>query len=123
MKGTQQKMTAQFKMCHTPEKSLKHETFQKFSKLFMKTSVLKFDNKTHHDYHSRHEISGHSQGSSLSHGSVEDLISTLRQDRRQGTRKETLTKKGHESLQMTHNHFCETLGNSPDPTSLAVWEH
>ena len=49
----------------------------------------------------------HSQGSSLSHGSFEDLISTLRQDHRQGTRKETLTKKGHESLQMAHNHIVK----------------
>ena len=64
-----------------------------------------------------------SQSPSLSHGSFEDLSSTLRQDRRQVVRKETLTKKGQESLQMTHNHFCEILGNSPDPVLLTVWEH
>ena len=37
-----------------------------------------------------------SEESSLSHGSFEDLSSTLRQDRRQVERKETLTKKGHD---------------------------
>ncbi len=65
----------------------------------------------------------HNQGSSLSHGSFEDLSSILRQDRRQVARKDTLTKKGRESLQMAHNQFCETLGSSPDPMLLTVWEH
>jgi hypothetical protein len=63
------------------------------------------------------------QGSNLSHGSFEDLSSILRQDRRQAARKDTLTKKGRESLQMAHNEFCETLGSSPDPMLLTVWEH
>ena len=65
----------------------------------------------------------HSQGSSFSHGSFQDLSSILRQDRRQVARKDTLTKKGHESLQMAHNQLCETLGTSPDPMLLSVWEH
>ena len=65
----------------------------------------------------------HSQGSSLSHGSFQDLSVILRQDRRQVARKDTLTKKGHESLQMAHNQLCETLGTSPDPMLLSVWEH
>ena len=65
----------------------------------------------------------HNQGLSPSHGSFEDLSSILRQDRRQVARKDTLTKQGRESLQMAHNQFCETLGSSPDPTLLTVWEH
>ena len=56
-----------------------------------------------------------SQGPSLPHGSFEDLSSTLRQDHRQVVRKETLTKKGHESLQMEHNHFCETWNIIENP--------
>jgi len=65
----------------------------------------------------------HNQGSSLSHGSFEELSNTLRQDRRQVARKDKLTRQGRESLHMSHSHFCETLGSSPDPQLLTVWEH
>jgi hypothetical protein len=65
----------------------------------------------------------HNQGSSPSHGSFEDLSSILTQDRRQVARKDTLTKQGRQSLQVARNQFCETLGSSPDPTLLTVWEH
>jgi len=65
----------------------------------------------------------HKDGPSRSHGSLEDLSSILRQDRRQSARKDNLSKKGRESLQMTHNQFCEVLGGSPDPMLLTVWEH
>jgi hypothetical protein len=65
----------------------------------------------------------HKEGSSLSHVSLEDLSSILRQDHRQVVRKDTLTKKGRKSLQMTHNQFCKTLGGASDPMLLTVWEH
>ena len=123
LKGTQQKMTAQFKMCHTPEKSLKHETFQKFSKLFSKTPVSNSTTKHTISTTPAMRLVGHKQESSLSHGSFEDLSTTLRQDRRQVTRKDVLTRQGQESLQMAHKHFCKTSGSSPDPVLLTVWEH
>ena len=66
---------------------------------------------------------GHNQGPSLSPGSFEDLSTTPRQDRHKVVRKDVLTRQGQESLQMTHNHFCKTLGSSPDSTLLSVWEH
>jgi len=123
MKVTQQKITANLKMCHTSSKSPKDETFLNLSKLFSKTPV---SNST-----SKHTISAtpamrlvvHHQGSSLSHGSFEELSNTLRQDRRQVARKDNLTRQGRESLHMAHSHFCETWGSSPDPQLLSVWEH
>jgi hypothetical protein len=116
-------MTAQFKMCHTPEKSLKHETFQKFSKLFSKTPVSNSTTKHTISTTPAMRLVGHKQESSLSHGSFEDLSTTLRQDRRQVTRKDVLTRQGQESLQMAHKYFCKTLGSSPNPALLTVWEH
>jgi len=110
-------------MCHTPEKSLKHETFQKFSKLFSKTPVSNSTTKHTISTTPAMRLVGHKQESSLSHGSFEDLSTTLRQDLRQMVRKDILTRQGCESLQMVHNHFCETLGNPPDPKLLTVWEH
>jgi len=75
-------------MCHTPEKSLKHETFQKNSKLFSKTPVLHSTTKHTISTTPAMRLVGHKQESSLSHGSFEDLSTTLRQDRRQVTRKD-----------------------------------
>ena len=112
-----------FELNHKPVKSQKHKTLQKLSKLFIKPSVSNLITKYTTPTTPTIRLVAHNQGSSLSHVSFEDLSSTLRQDRHQVPRKETLTKKGHESLQMTHNHFCEILGNSQDPTLLTVWEH
>ena len=110
-------------MCHTPLKSFKYEKIQKLSKLFNKTPVLNSITKHTISTTPATRLVVHNHESSLSHGSFEDLSTTLRQDRRQMTRKDILTRQGRESLQMAHNHFCETLGNSPDPKLLTVWEH
>ncbi len=111
------------KLHHTPAKSQKHETIQTFSKKIIKPPVLNSTTKHTISTTPVMRLVAHSQGSRFSRGSFEDLSTTLRQDRRQVARKDTLTKKGHQSLQMTHSLFCETLGNSPDPTLLTVWEH
>ena len=95
MKVKQPKPIVSFKMNHKPVKSQKHETLQKLSKKFIKPSVSNSITK----------------------------YTTPTKDHHQVVRKETLTKKGQESLQMTHNHFYETLGNSPDHTLLTIWEH
>ena len=123
LKISQSRPMASFTLKHTLSKSQKHETFQKLSKLFTKPSFSNLTTKHTISTTPAMRIVSHNQGLSLSHGSFEDLSTTLRQDRRQVTRKETLTKQGHESLKMAHNHFCKMLGNSPDSTLLAVWEH
>ncbi len=107
-------------MCHTPLKSFKYETIQKLSKLFNKTPVLNSITKHTISTTPDTRLVVHNQESNLSHGSFEDLSTILRQDRRQMTRKDILTRQGRESLQMTHNHFCEVLGNPPDPKWLFV---
>ena len=91
-------------------------------KIIYQTIIVKRDEKIYHPTIPDIRLVSHSKGSSLSHGSFEDLSSKLRQDRLQEVRKETLPKKGQESLEMTHNYFCETLGHSPDPVLLTVWE-
>jgi hypothetical protein len=114
-------MDAQSRVQHLPKGHM--ETFPKLSKLFIKTSVLNSTTKHAISTTPAMRLVARNQGSNLSHGSFEDLRSILRQDRRQAARKDTLTKKGRESLQMTHNQFCETLGSSPDPMLLTVWEY
>ena len=116
-------MRVSLKPQHSPLQSAKHETSQNLSKLFIKSSVLNSTTKHTISTTPAMRLVAHNQGSSPSHGSFEDLSSILRQDRRQVARKDTLTKQGRESLQMAHNQFCETLGSSPDPTLLTVWEH
>ena len=111
------------KLHHTAAKSQKQETIQTFSKKFIKPSALNSTTKHTISTTPSMRLVAHSQGSRFSHVSCEDLSTTLRQDRRQVVRKDILTKKGQASLQMTHSHFCETLGSSPDPTLLTVWEH
>ena len=111
------------KLRHPILQSLKHETSQKLSKLFIEPSVSNSTTKYTIPGTPAMRLVSHSQGSSLSHGSFQDLSVILRQDRRQVARKDTLTKKGRESLQMAHNQLCETLGTSPDPMLLSVWEH
>ena len=123
MKVTQQKITVNLKMCHTSPKSSKDETFLKLSKLFSRTPVSHSTTKHTISVTPTMRLVVHNQGSSLSHGSFEDLSTTLRQDHRHVVRKDILTRQGRESLQMTHSHFCETLGRSPDPKLLTVWEH
>jgi len=124
-KPKQPKFMVSLKTHHPPLQSPKHETFQKLSKLFIKPSVLNPITKHTISATPTMQLVAHNQGSSLSHGSFEDLSSILRQNHRQVARKDTLTNKGRESLPMTHNHFCETvaLGSSPDPMLLTVWEH
>ena len=107
-------MGVSLKPQHPSLQSTKHETSQNLSKLFIKPSVLNSTTKHTISTTPAMRLVAHNQGLSPSHGSFEDLSSILRQDRHQVVRKDTLTKKGHESLQMTHNQFCETLGTSPD---------
>jgi hypothetical protein len=116
-------MRVSLKPQHPSLQATKHETSQKLSKLFIKPSVLNPTTKHTISTTPAMRLVAHNQGSSLSHGSFEDLNSILRQDRHQEARKDTLTKKGRESLQIAHNQFCETLGHSPDPMLLTVWEH
>ena len=123
LKSKQPKLTVSLKLHHTAAKSQKHETIQKFSKKFHMPPVSNSTTKHTISTTPTTRLVAHSQGLRFSHGSFEDLSTTLRQDHRQVARKDTLTKKGHESLQMTHSLFCETLGSSPDPTLLTVWEH
>ena len=111
------------KIHHSVGKSQKHETIQRFSKFLSKPPALNVTGKHTLSTTPAMRLVNHSQGSRCTHGSFEDLSNILRQDRRQVARKDILTKRGHESLQMVHSHFCETLGNSPDPTLLTVWEH
>ena len=109
LKSKQPKLTVSLKLHHTSAKSQKHETIQKFSKKFINPPAL--NSTTKHTIYTTPSMRlvAHSQGSRSSHGSFEDLSTTLRQDRRQVERKDTLTKKGHESLQMVHSHFCEVV--------------
>ena len=111
------------KLHHPVGKSQKHETIERFSRFLSKPLVLNVTGKHTFSTTPAMRLVTNNQGSRCSHGSFEDLSNILRQDRRQVARKDTLTKKGHESLQIVHSHFCETLGNSPDPTLLTVWEH
>ncbi len=122
-KSKQPKPRASLKLRNPPLQLTKHETFQKLSELFIKS--LPSNPTTKHTISNTPDMRlvTHKEGPSLSHDSLEDLSSILRQDRRQVARKDTLTKKGRESLQMTHNQFCEALGSSPDPMLLTVWEH
>ena len=106
LKIGQSRPMASFTLKQTLSKSQKHETFQKLSKLFTKPSFSNLTTKHTISTTPAMRIVSHNQGLSLSHGSFEDLSTTLRQYRRQVTRKETLTKEGHESLKMALNHFC-----------------
>jgi len=123
LKSKHPKLTVSLKLHHPVAKSRKHETIQRFSKFLNKPPVLNATTKHTFSTTPAMRLVTHNQGSRCSHGSFEDLSNILRQDRRQVARKDILTKKGHESLQMVHSHFCETLGSSPDPTLLTVWEH
>jgi len=106
-----------FKMNHTPPKPQKLATLQTFSKLFMKLPALSSTTKNTIPTIPTMSLLANSQGSSLSRGSFEDLSSTVRQDHRQMTRKETLTKKRNTII------FAKHWQNSPDPALLPVWEH
>ena len=69
-----------FKLNHKPVKLQKHETLQKLSKLFIKSSVSYSITKYTTPTTPVVRLVTHSQGSILSHASFKDLSSTLRQD-------------------------------------------
>ena len=74
VKVTQQKITADLKMCHTSLKSLKHETFLKLSKLFSKTPVSISTTKHTISSTPAMRLVAHNQGSSLSHAEIRPWI-------------------------------------------------